>query len=96
MTVHMVAAARFPEMAMGEEEAFRLAVAICDYLKHSSIAVSAKNRDLMALLFALVMIEGTRVMAIGARLKQEAAQRKAQRHGAVPNVVPMAGEHWPG
>lgn len=87
MIFHMIAANKFPEMAVSEEEAKELSEAICNYLRHSNTVVSQKTKDLMVLVYAFAMIEGTRLIAVVNRKRHEAEMQKNSRKGAVPNVV---------
>jgi hypothetical protein len=87
MIVHMVLAAKFPEMAIDEAEAKQLADAIANYLRHSETVVTQKTKDLFVLMFALATIECTRIAAVMARKRNEAREAARSRSGAVPNVV---------
>lgn len=87
MIFHMIAANKFPEMQISEAEAKELSEAICNYLRHSNAAMSPKTKDMMVLIYAFAMIEGTRMIAVINRKRYEAELEKNARKGAVPNVV---------
>ena len=91
----MLLASKAPEMMISESEARQLAVAICNYLRHTSVAMSQKHIDLAALVSAVAMIEGTRFMAIATRARHEKASQKAASAGT-SNVVQMQPGAWPG
>lgn len=52
----------FPRFAITEDEAQRLADAICNYLRHTKVKVDPKTRDLWALISCIAMVEGTRLV----------------------------------
>ncbi len=94
MVLHMVAATRFPRMAMTEPEARELSGAIVGYLRHTKLRASQKTADLLIMLQAVAMIEGTRVLA---ELRAQAAERAARAAmqaapNAGPRVVPATPE----
>ena len=91
----MLLASKAPEMMISESEAKQLSVSVCNYLRHTSVAMSQKHIDLAALVSALLMIEGTRFMAIANRARFEKAAQKAAGAGA-SNVVQMQPGQWPG
>ena len=95
MAFHMMLAHKVPEMMISLDEASQLATVIANYLRHTSVAMSQKHIDLAALVSAVVMIEGTRFVAIANRARAEKAAQKASGAG-VSNVVPMAPNAWPG
>jgi hypothetical protein len=86
----MMLAGRLPEMAISLDEANRLAVAFCNYARHSNTVISQKNVDLIALIGAVGMIEGTRLFAVISRKRRE-RQMQAVPMGAVPGFVPSGG-----
>ena len=83
---HMMLASKLPEMMLSQKEADELALAICNYLRHSGGAVSQRNLDLMALIAALLMIEGTRLVAVVTRTKREKRVQASAATG-VSNVT---------
>jgi hypothetical protein len=95
MAFHMMAAHKVPEMMISPDEAAQLATTMCNYLRHTSVAMSQKHIDLAALISAVVMIEGTRVVAIANRSRAAKNSAKAARAG-VGNVVQMSPGQWPG
>jgi hypothetical protein len=88
MMFHMMAASRFPEMAMDQQEANVLALSMTNYLKHTKVKVDPKTQALVAMVGTIGMVEGTRVMAIVSRKAQEA---KAARVPKNSQIVPMTG-----
>lgn len=91
----MLLASKAPEMMISEAEASQLAHALVNYLRHTSVSMSQKHIDLAALVSAVLMIEGTRFMAIANRARAEKASQKAAGAG-VSNVVQMQPGAWPG
>jgi hypothetical protein len=85
MMFHMTAAARFPEMAMQQQEADQLAEALAGYMKHTKIRINPKTQALCTLIGTVALIEGTRVMAIG---KRKAAEMAASKRNP-SNIVPL-------
>lgn len=86
---HMMLAMRMPEMAITEQEAEQLSEAMVNYYRHSNTVVSQKTMDLMALLYVVAMVEGTRLFAVLNRTRSEAAAKKSQQRNGAPNVVPF-------
>ena len=91
----MMLGSKMPEMIISQQEADQLAVAICNYLRHQNAVVSQKNLDLMALVAALLMVEGTRVVAIASRNKRE-KKAKVSASGGVSNIAPFDPAVYPG
>lgn len=86
---HMMLAMRMPEMAITEAEAEQLSEAMVNYYRHSNTVVSQKTMDLIALLYVVAMVEGTRLFAVLNRTRSEAAAKKSQMRNGAPNVVPF-------
>jgi hypothetical protein len=93
MVAHMMLAQKWPRMAMTETEAMQLSSAIVGYLKHTKLRASAKTTDMLVMLQALVLIEGTRVLAeLRAQSAERAAASTQYRASPTPRVVPMTPE----
>lgn len=98
----MMAAAKVPEFAMTEPEAQQLSVAICNYLRHTDIRMTQKTQDFVALIMALAMVEGTRIIAAtnGVKVRRQMMERQQARSGVtVPdggNVRPFMSGTIPG
>jgi hypothetical protein len=86
----MFVARVFPEFAITPDEAKQLADAICNYLRHTKIKVDPKTRDLWALILCVMMVEGTRALAVAQRLTGEKLAKKRQQNGQFGGVVPAA------
>lgn len=84
---HMVVANKVPEFAISQDEANRLALAICNYARHSKLNISPQKADLMMLIGVVLMIEGPRAVAAVQRKKREKAAYEATQAGAVPSFV---------
>jgi len=80
----MILANKAPEFAITQEEADQLAVAICNYLRHTKVKVDPKTRDFGALILCVAMVEGSRVIAL---LQRVAAERAASKK-PVGNLAP--------
>ena len=87
MMVHMMAAARFPRMAMQQAEADQLAAAMAGYLKYTKIGkVKPETQALYALITTLILVEGTRVVAT---LQDFAAAKAANQKFGNETVMPI-------
>lgn len=73
----MILANKAPEFAITQEEADQLAVAVCNYLRHTKVKVDEKTRDFGALILCLGMVEGTRLIAMLQRIAAERAAKKS-------------------
>lgn len=83
-------ATQSPEFFLEAEEATSLAKATADVARYYPTAVAlldGKIMDHLAFFGALARVYGTRVIAISARLKREAQQKKQQQ----PNVTQFPG-----
>lgn len=94
MFFHMMAANKFPEMAITEPEALELARAYVGWRKHYGYTlVDPKTEALLTLIIAFVLIEGTRIGRVAKRVgdeKRRAAEaaRAAKAHPG-GTVVPL-------
>lgn len=105
MAFHMMAAGKVPEFAMTQGEADQLAKAICNYLRHTDIKMTQKTQDFVSLIFAIGMIEGTRIIAAtqGVKTRRQIMERQVAARpatGPAPanagRVVPMTPGSIPG
>lgn len=94
----MVLAAKVPEFSMSQAEADQLSIAVCNYLRHTKFSVTEKQKDFGALIMALAMIEGTRIIAAlkGVQRRrdqastQEAVREASARNGQIVQLQPGA------
>lgn len=83
-----------PELAIDLEEAQTLSRRMVAYARHTSVNVDPKTKDLIALIFILMVMYSGRVGRINAR---RAAERKARavndtlRRDAAGNVINIDG-----
>jgi predicted ATPase len=85
MMLHMTLATKVPEFAITEGEAEELAQKIANYARHSNVAVKQQTIDLVLLIGAVAMIEGTRVVAAATRIARE--RRASKMADNLPGVV---------
>lgn len=67
-----------PEFAISPDDAHTLAVAICNYARHTDYRMDPRTRDLGALILTLCMIEGPRI--VRASTRRSAAKAAAKAH----------------
>jgi hypothetical protein len=99
MIGHMMVSRVIPEFAINEDQARALAVAVCNYLRHTKIKVDPKTRDLWALVWCVCMVEGPCVFMFLQRISHEAQARKANqamRDSASGKIVPITPPGAPG
>lgn len=100
MSLHNDFLARLaPEFRIDDQEAAVLGLRLANYLRHTSVRMDPKTKDLYALIVILVLMEGPRIGRIRSRkahernmAKAEAAAREA---GGAPNVIQMPAGPYP-
>lgn len=82
-----------PEWRVDVSEAQTLADRLAAYLRHTSVRMDPKTKDLYLLIMVLVVMEGPRISRIQARrsMQKNAAKmdQAARDAGGQPNVIPM-------
>lgn len=85
----LAAITKIPELKIEQAESKQLAEAAANVARHYNVQASAKAIDISNLVMVCIMLYGSRIYAINARMKSERAQRAEPRPTNPANNPPL-------